>query len=82
MMNRRDLEIEMLFAPGCGAIESTRAMVAKAVADSGRDIAVKETVVADPAQAMALRFLGSPSVRVNGTDIDPEAASRAEFGLG
>ena len=80
-MDHRDLEIEMLFAPGCGAVESTRAMVAAVVADSGRAIAVRETVIKDSEQAKEARFLGSPSVRVHGTDIDPEATSRTEFGL-
>lgn len=81
-MVHRNLEIEMLFAPGCGSVESTRAMVAAIVADSGRDIAVRETVVSEPGQAKDMRFLGSPSVRVNGTDIDPEALVRTDFGLG
>jgi hypothetical protein len=37
--------------------------------------------VADPALAHELRFLGSPSVRINGVDIEPSARSAVEFGL-
>jgi hypothetical protein len=31
--------------------------------------------------AQRLAFLGSPTVRVNGTDIDPTATTRHEYGL-
>jgi hypothetical protein len=32
-------------------------------------------------QAEAERFLGSPSVRVDGVDVDPSATGRKDFGL-
>lgn len=32
-------------------------------------------------EAMRLRFLGSPTVRVDGVDIDPSAENRDDFGL-
>lgn len=37
--------------------------------------------VTDTASALALRFLGSPSIRVNGLDIEPAARNATEFGL-
>jgi hypothetical protein len=32
-------------------------------------------------QAVRLRFLGSPSVRIDGCDVDPDAAGREDYGL-
>ena len=43
---------------------------------------VKTIVVEDAEQAAATRFLGSPSVRVNGIDVEPEARDRKEYGMG
>ncbi len=37
--------------------------------------------VTDPGSAAALRFLGSPTVRVNGTDVEPAARTATLFGL-
>jgi hypothetical protein len=42
---------------------------------------VTEVEVADPALAQELRFLGSPSVRINGVDVEPAARSAEQFGL-
>ena len=43
---------------------------------------VDTIVVENAAQADELRFLGSPSVRINGIDVEPEAREREEYGLG
>jgi hypothetical protein len=32
-------------------------------------------------EAVAKRFLGSPTIRINGMDVDPSAAPRADFGM-
>jgi hypothetical protein len=42
---------------------------------------VRETLVQDVETAQRLKFLGSPTVRVNGIDIEPAAQSQTEFGL-
>jgi hypothetical protein len=35
-----------------------------------------------PEAARALRFPGSPTVRVRGRDVQPEAEERTDYGLG
>jgi hypothetical protein len=37
--------------------------------------------VADPDAAVELRFLGSPTVRVDGVDVEPGAEERQDFAL-
>ena len=39
------------------------------------------TAVADAATAEALGFLGSPTVRVNGVDVDPAPRDVRDYGL-
>jgi mercuric ion transport protein len=43
---------------------------------------VQEVEVCTNAEAEALRFIGSPTVRVNGFDVEPEARAVQHFGLG
>ena len=42
---------------------------------------VEEIKLTSLDQAQQLRFLGSPTVRVNGVDIDPSARQRTNYGL-
>ena len=48
------------------------------------DLAAKvlEIMVDSVEKARELRFLGSPSIRVNGHDAEPGAEQRQDFGMG
>jgi hypothetical protein len=47
----------------------------------GIPVIVEQVLVETPAQAQALGFLGSPTVQVEGCDVEPEARGRTDFGL-
>lgn len=75
------MQIELLYFDGCPSYERLlprlgRILEDLAVADEVRLVRV-ETVE----DAAALRFLGSPTLRIDGRDIDPDAADRDDFGL-
>ncbi len=74
--------VEILVAPGCASRQQTEELVAKLLAQTSVRASVKTIVVEDAEQAAATRFLGSPSVRVNGIDVEPEARDRKEYGMG
>jgi hypothetical protein len=74
--------VEILVAPGCAARRHTEELVAKLLIDTSVRARVSTTVIEDVDQAEATRFLGSPSVRVNGIDVEPEARDRREYGMG
>jgi hypothetical protein len=57
-------------------------MVAEVAAELAPAAEIAEVVVQTPADAQALRFLGSPSVRIDGRDVDATAADREDFALG
>jgi len=75
-------KLELLFAPGCEAIESTVTMVEEALRELGLAADVLEIMVDTEEKARELKFLGSPSIRVNGIDIEPGADERQNYGLG
>jgi hypothetical protein len=47
----------------------------------GLDYPIIEKRVTDANAAQDLRFLGSPTVRINDNDIEPSARSRTDYGL-
>ena len=76
------IKVEILVAPGCASRQPTEELVAKILAETAVPATVATIVVEDARQAAATRFLGSPSVRMNGLDVEPEARDRKEYGLG
>jgi hypothetical protein len=74
--------IEALFAPGCESRDDTLLMIDKVTNSRGITVALKEITVGSIQKATQARFLGSPSVRVNGQDIEAEPAGKADYGVG
>lgn len=75
------VRIRVLHMAECPATPGTICLVESVARELGTSIAVEQVRVETPAQAEALAFLGSPTVQVNGCDIEPEARSRTDFGL-
>ena len=76
-----DLIIEILTFAGCPNAEQARLNVQEAVRHEGLAAEIAEIEVNTPGSAMSHRFLGSPSVRVNGKDVENGAEGRHDFGL-
>ena len=74
-------KVEILVAPGCASRQQTEELVATLLAQTSIRASVETIVVEDAEQAIETRFLGSPSVRVNGIDVEPEARERKEYGM-
>lgn len=75
------MRVEVLSVPDC----PTHAAAVKLVTDiliSERVTApVHEIVVADPKMAAALRFPGSPTIRINGSDVAGDPEGNGGFGV-
>ena len=75
--------IELLYFEGCPGVVAVEQEVERAVRELGlaQQVEVRRTVIEDAQNAGRLRFLGSPSVRVDGRDVEPGAEQRTDFGL-
>jgi hypothetical protein len=73
--------IELLYFDGCPHHEALAGRLADLLAAEGIDEPPVLRRVADVDAAERERFLGSPTVRVDGQDVDPGASTRADFGL-
>ena len=72
--------VEILYFDGCPNYEPARALVARLAAELHLDPAIDIVEVVD-SDSDELRFLGSPTIRVDGRDVEPGAEERHEFVL-
>ncbi len=73
--------IEILFFAGCPNHEPTVKLAREVLGELGLDAEIREIPVETAEEAERRRFVGSPSVRVNGKDIERDAQHRTDFGL-
>ena len=73
--------VEILTFEGCPNRSETVDRVRRALSDEQIIARIDEVDVATPDAAAQLKFLGSPSVRINGRDVEPGAPERSSFGL-
>lgn len=73
--------VEILYFDGCPNHEPARALVERVAAELQLEAAIELVEVVDPDAAADLRFLGSPTIRVDGRDVEPGADERHEFVL-
>jgi len=74
--------IEVLYLEGCPSYPPTLALIREVIAELGIPARVISIEVKDSADAERRRFLGSPTVRVNGVDIEPAARDRIDYAWG
>jgi hypothetical protein len=77
----RELLVEVLTFEGCPHAGPALELAERVVAETGIGATVRRVDVADAAAAAAQRFLGSPTIRVNGRDIEPGVGERDEYVL-
>lgn len=73
--------VEILYFDGCPNHEGARALVERVSRELGVDLELRLVNVADEEAAQRLRFLGSPTIRVVGEDVDPHAGERDDYVL-
>ncbi|MDQ3381371.1 MAG: thioredoxin family protein [Actinomycetota bacterium] len=71
--------VQILYFEGCPNHGPARALVERLARQLRIDPEIELVEVADPDDAVALRFLGSPTVRVDGVDVEPGAEARRDF---
>ena len=68
--------VEVLVVSGCPGTELSVARIREATEGLGIETNLRFVIVDDDDQARALDFRGSPTVRVEGRDVDEEAGER------
>jgi hypothetical protein len=73
--------IEVLYVEGCPNYREALALVKRVRAELGIDAELRTTLISEQAVAEQARFPGSPTVRVDGHDVEPGSEPPAEYTL-
>lgn len=73
--------VDILYFDGCPNHGAAADLVRELVVERGVEADVRTVRVESPADAERTRFLGSPTVRVNGRDVEPGADERTDYVL-
>lgn len=75
------MKIEILFFDGCPNSEPTEKLVREIVGELGIEAEIEMINVIDNEDAIAKRFLGSPSIRINGKDLEVEENELTQYSM-
>jgi len=78
----KSILVEVFYLEGCNCAPPTIRQIEAAAAELGIAIELKRTIVDKTRGAVELRFLGSPTVHINGLDLDPAARQCTVYGFG
>ena len=69
------MTIELLYWEGCPSYPEARELLEDVLRRRGLDASVEMREVRTQDEAEALRFPGSPTIRIDGKDVDPAGAT-------
>src|SRR6266853_6136390 len=75
------MRVEVLYFEGCPNHAPTVERVRAELVSRGLPKEIEEVEIHNQAEAEAIGFVGSPSVRINGLDIEREARNLKSFGM-
>ena len=77
----RPVDVTVLYTEGCAATPPAIDLIHNVAQELGISIRFRKILVRLSERATDLKFLGSPTVQVNGLDIDPAARDNSYYGL-
>ena len=75
------MKAELLYIPDCPNTQRVRRLLKRALRELGLSPEIDEIEVTDSSQADMLHFPGSPTIRIDGTDVDEKSPRQDGDGL-
>ena len=75
------MKVEVLYSDGCPNHEALLPRLRELLSTAGASADIELLRVEDAEAAERERFLGSPTLRIDGDDVEPGAEQRSDFGL-
>jgi len=75
------MRIEILYIEGCPNRQSAVARVQEVLREENISAELLEASVSQESTARELHFPASPTIRVNGLDVEPEVRTSREYGI-
>ena len=80
-MNPERIHVEVVYSEGCASTPPTIQRVEEVAREMGMPIELAAVLIRTQREAEERRFQGSPTVLVNGLDIDPAMREARSFGF-
>lgn len=78
----KSVHAHVLYSQGCPNVSPAIDLIERVGKELSIVVDVETILVTSPEKAVELRCLGSPTIQINGLDIEPEARESINFGLG
>ena len=75
------LEIALLWFESCPNHRAARRLLHEALAETGIEANIQDIRIDEHEQAVCLRFQGSPTIRVDGRDVQPTPEEETPYGM-
>jgi len=75
------MNVKVISLEKCGATPPTIALVEDVAREMGITLSLEHIIVKTRQEAEIYRHIGSPTIQINGRDIDPGAREINQFGL-
>ena len=75
------IRVKVVSTEGCVNTPPTIGRIERVAQELGADLKLEEVVVAEMGEARANRFFGSPTVQVNGLDVDRDMRDKTDYGF-
>jgi hypothetical protein len=72
-------DVELLWFSDCANHATARRMLQEVIADLAPGTPIRDVDATDPVTAERVRFPGSPTIRVDGRDIDPSYVDPGDY---
>lgn len=75
------MTIELLYIDGCPGAQQLLLRLRELLDPAAADATIELRLIKTDRDAQRERFLGSPTLRIEGHDIDPDAHAREDYGI-
>ena len=75
------MKVKVISLEKCAATPQTIALVKEVAGEMGVVISLEHTIVNTREEAVLQRHIGSPTVHINGLDVEPDAREIKQFGV-
>ncbi len=74
-------KIRLLHTESCHAYHEALDEIEKSLKEKGLPVEFEVTLITSQEQAEKYKFFGSPTIQVNGEDVDPRAKTATKYGM-
>jgi hypothetical protein len=75
------MKIELLYFSGCPTFKNAETVLSEVMAELDIDTPVEKIDVQSQEEAVERKFLGSPTIKVDGLDVDKSAREATDYAL-